>query len=203
MNRLNQIYTILSVLMLAACASSPPAPVEHFYRLKPVAEPVANDFPLPVDLNVSRSTADGLLRERALLYSDDTGHRVLKQHAYHYWADAPAQLLLDYWHLRTKPSGANSVAVNGEISNYDLQIRLRRMERLLNPNGVDVALSLELILLDNRAGDTVLQRRYDVIERASGDRVVDSIEAFETALHEIDHQFVADLTMLSAQTPEE
>jgi ABC-type uncharacterized transport system auxiliary subunit len=190
--------TIATAALLAGCMTSPPAPTENYYRLRPehaVAPAVQH---LPVTVQVRRFTADGLLRERAMLYSDDSGHRVLKQHAYHYWMDTPARLLHDYWAARLP--GVNPTPVGQSIATeFALHGRLRRMERLLGSDGVDIALSVELRLRDTVTGRDVLQRSYDVIERASSDRVVDSVKAFEAALQAIHARFVIDLAALSSQ----
>ena len=152
----------------------------------------------PVAVQVRRFTAHGLLRERAIVYSDDVGHRVLKQHSYHFWMDAPARLLHDYWTARLQD--ANTRAVGELIAPaFALHGRLRRMERLLNERGVEIAVSIELSLRDNATGVEVLQRRYDVTKSASSDRVLDSVKAFESALHSIHSQFVVELAALSSQ----
>ena len=153
---------------------------------------------LPVTIQVRRFTADGLLRERAMLYSEDGGHRVLKQHAYHYWMDAPASLMHDYWTARLP--GASPTPVGQTVTgDFVLYGRLRRMERLLGNERVDIALSLEFRLRDTTTGREFLQRSYDVIQRASSDRVLDSVKAFETALRTIHARFVIDLAALPSQ----
>jgi len=178
--------------------TSPPAPTENYYRLRPEQTAPPGASHLPGTIQVRRFTADGLLRERALLYSDDGGHRVLKQHAYHYWMDAPANLLRDYWTVRLQGTGFTPV---GQPTTRDLTLhgRLIRMERLLANDRVDIALSLELRVHRTVTGRDVLKRSYDVIQRASSDRVLDSVKAFESALQTIHVQFVADLVALPPQ----
>ncbi len=182
----------LMAFSLAGCFTSPPAPAEHYYRL--VAEP-ANGRP-PLRLRVQRFAADGLLRERALLYSDDNGHRVLKQHSYHYWADTPSRVLTDY--LAAQLNGGSA----GQVSDSDAALpvlhgSIKRMERLLRDEGVKVALSLVLRVRSQSGNADVLHRRYDIIEPAASDRIVDSVKAFETALQRITAQLAADVAVLS------
>jgi ABC-type uncharacterized transport system auxiliary subunit len=134
MNITRLAATISISLVLAACMTSPPAPTDTYYRLQPgeTAEP---EVPrLPMSLHVQRFTADGLLRERAMLYSDDNGHRVLKQHVYHYWLDNPARLLHDYWAAQLQGSDLVQTG-QSSATDYVLRGRLRRMERLLSPAG--------------------------------------------------------------------
>ena len=130
MNTTRLAATISIALALAACMTSPPAPTDTYYRLRPGEIPAAGVSQLPMSLQVQRFTADGLLRERAMLYSDDDGHRVLKQHVYHYWLDNPARLLHDYWTAQLQ--GSNPMQVGqSSATDYELHGRLRRMERLL------------------------------------------------------------------------
>jgi len=184
--------------LLASCMTSPPAPTENYYRLRPNQSVATGVTHQPMTIQVRRFTADGMLRERAMLYSDDDGHRVLKQHAYHYWMDAPASLLHDYWSARLQVTGATPVGQSIK-TDFALHGRLRRMERLLGDGEVEIALNVELSLRATATGAEVLQRNYEVIQRASSDRVLDSVKAFETALQTIHSRFVADLAALSSR----
>ncbi|MDH3451300.1 MAG: ABC-type transport auxiliary lipoprotein family protein [Gammaproteobacteria bacterium] len=197
MSRISLAATIAFVLSLAGCMTSPPAPTENFYRLRPGQTPTSVVPQLPVPVRVQRFTADGLLRERAMLYSEDAGHRVLKQHSYHFWMDTPARLLHDYWSARLQDANPTRVG-RTRAANHALHGRLRRMERLLSDNRVDIALSIELSVRDDAAGSNILQRRYEVVEPAASDRVVDSVKAFETALQAVHAQFLADFGALSS-----
>jgi len=123
---------------------------------------------------------------------------VLKQHVYHYWLDTPARLLRDYWTTQLQEPDTGQIEPSGG-NYYALHGRLRRMERLLGEDRVDIALSLELSLRNNATGRNIMQRRYNVTERAASDRVVDSVKAYEVALREIHAQFVADLAAMSSQ----
>ena len=188
-----RVAAFVAVLLLAGCMTSRPAPTEHYYRLSPAYAYSPTKLPVPISFHVQRFTADGLIRERALLYSDDGGHRVLKQHNYHFWADAPARLLQDYW--TTQLWGSNPEhGGQSDVKQYMLHGRVRRMERLLHEDRVEIALSIELRVLENTRGNDVIERLYEVIERAVSDRVVDSVKAYEIALQAILTQFVADLS---------
>ncbi len=199
MNTIRLAASIAMALALAACMSSPPVPMENYYRLRPGEITAVGVSPLPIALHVQRFTADGLLRERAMLYSDDSGHRVLKQHVYHYWLDTPARLLRDYWTTQLQESDTGKIE-QSSAPDYALHGRLRRMERLLSGDQVNIALSLELSLRDNATGINIMQRRYEVIEQATSDRVVDSVKAYEAALQVIHTRFVADLAAVSPHT---
>lgn len=189
--------TFAVAALLTGCMTSPPTPSEHYYRLQPAAVIAADSYGLPLSVNVQRFTADGLLRERALLYSEDDGHRVLKQHSYHFWMDSPARMLHDYWAARLHEPARIQLAPDAGRK-YALHGRVRRMERLLSDNRVAVALSLELLLRDSQSREIVMQRRYDVIEQAGSDRIVDSVRAYEAALQRIYSQFAADLDTMSS-----
>ena len=190
------VLTVL-VFPLVGCMTSPPAPTDSYYRLTPRPLGAPKELALPISLQVRRFTADGLLRERALLYTDDAGHRVLKQHSYHFWTDAPARLLEDYWRAQLgdlRPAMARTSSVD----RYVLQGHLRRMERLVHKDGVTIALGIELRVLDNITGMDIMRRRYDVVERAASGQVVDSVKAYEVALQAVSAQFVADVAERSS-----
>ena len=191
------VVCTLAVLSLVGCTTAPPAPTDSYYRLTPEQLGAPKKLGLPVSLQVRRFTADGLLRERALLYSDDAGHRVLKQHSYHFWMDAPARLLTDYWRARLGDPRPTLARANGG-GRHVLHGRVRRMERLVHKDGVEIALGIELWVLDRITGTDIIRRRYDVIERAASDQVVDSVKAYEAALQTVSAQFVADVAQRSS-----
>jgi len=191
------VVFIIAVVPLVGCMTSPPAPTDSYYRLTPEQLGAPKELVLPISLQVRRFTADGLLRERALLYSDDHGHRVLKQHNYHFWTDAPARLFTDYWRARLGDQRAALARTSG-AGRYALHGRVRRMERLVDKDGVEIALGIELWVVDNISGIDIIRRRYDVIERTDSGQVVDSVKAYEVALQIVSAQFVTDLAERSS-----
>ncbi len=91
MNRLH--VTLLSFcLLLAACGSVPPAPVDRFYRLQPVSVSSASKV-LPGAVAVQTFRADSLYAERPIIHAEETSLRQLRQYHYHLWLYPPAQMV--------------------------------------------------------------------------------------------------------------
>jgi len=82
-----------AIVALPACALRP-IPATRFYRLAaPPVEPAAARAPrLSGVLVVERFSADDLLAERPILYSNGTGLE-LHQHRYHHWVEPPTDML--------------------------------------------------------------------------------------------------------------
>ena len=85
----------LSPLLAGCLGSAPPVPRDHYYRIVVAAPAAAKRNLLPGVLVVEPLQADGLLRERPLLYSLSGKPHEVQQHDYHYWADAPPRMLQD------------------------------------------------------------------------------------------------------------
>ncbi len=80
---------------LAGClGSAPQVPRDHYYRLLVPTPPAQTaEAAFPGVMTVELLQADGLLRERPLLYSESGQSHELQQHNYHYWNDAPPRML--------------------------------------------------------------------------------------------------------------
>ncbi len=81
---------ILFVLILTSCVNQPPLPTDHYYRLR-VAQDINSDKEIVNSISVIVFQADGLYRERAILYSENEIE--VKQYHYHHWIDSPNRLL--------------------------------------------------------------------------------------------------------------
>ncbi len=185
--RVSRAAAALSAALLSGCIATPPAPVDQYYRLRADQGPA-----LPgatAALGVGEFRAEGLLRERSLVYSDDGGQRVLKQHAYHHWVDTPQRMVRDYWTQRLAVTeGERAFTVHG---------RILRMERLLEAGRDAVALSLRLRLRARGQVGDILQREYTAIRASDSGEVLDSVKAYEAAMDEIIGRFLTDLDALA------
>ncbi len=106
---------VLALAGLTGClGSAPPVPRDHYYRVL-VAPPTQGDasrsasgqsasrqsasrqsaigIMFPGVLSVAPLEADGLLRERPLLFSATGRAHEMQQHDYHYWMDPPPKML--------------------------------------------------------------------------------------------------------------
>ena len=128
--------TLLLSSLLAGCfGSAPPLPRDHYYRLLVEAPAqTQNGAPLPGVLTVQLLQADGLLRERPLLYSESGKSHEVQQHDYHYWNDTPPRMLQDQMVTFLRQSGIAGVVVTPDMStrpDYQVSGKARRLERLL------------------------------------------------------------------------
>ena len=90
------ILAALGPLLAGCLGSAPPVPRDHYYRLGVHGpETGRTEAPFPGVMQVDQLQADGLLRERPLLYSRSGASHEVQQHNYHYWTDAPPLMLHD------------------------------------------------------------------------------------------------------------
>ena len=102
------------LLTLTAClGAAPPLPRDHFYRVAVPASPnPAARF--PGTISVAPIEADGLLRERPLLFSEGNAHEI-QQHDYHYWVEAPPRMLQTQLVDYLRASGAADAVITPDL----------------------------------------------------------------------------------------
>lgn len=169
---------LVLALTLLGCASTPPAPVDRFYRLQPVSLP-AKAFPAGIAVQAFR--ADSLYAERPLVYSEET--RQLRQYHYHLWFYAPAQLVQE--HL------AASLGVLAREGGARLEGRIVRFDRVLAGKRSTAVVALELRLMQNNR--VLLSKTYQAERLAANETVAAHVEAVEQALSAIYAEFLGDL----------
>ncbi len=91
------LIPFLTVPLLVGCLGSvPPVPRDHYYRLLvPGPAKSSTKIVFPGVIAVDILQADGLLRERPLLFSESGSSHEVQQHNYHYWTDTPPRMLQD------------------------------------------------------------------------------------------------------------
>lgn len=187
-------------LLLAACASSPPVPDDHYYRLTTVQPEQSNVSPkFKGVLKVDPVKAYGIYRERALLYSRSEHPEELQQHRYHYWIDTPSRLIRDQLvdFLRASQI-AESVAgsqlqVQGDLK---LKLSLKQFERVIEKSAAHrVRVTLEALLIASD-GKQLMTKRYQRELATSDPSMPSSVRAFNLALHEIFGDLLKDLQTL-------
>jgi ABC-type uncharacterized transport system auxiliary subunit len=187
---------LLCGALLAGCfGAPPPLPRDHYYRIL-VPRP-AGDGPGPRlagTVSVPPLGADGLLRERPLLFSAGGRAHEMQQHDYHHWTDPPTRMLQAQLVSYLRLGGlADSVITPNLPVRPDFEVigRIKRFERLLGDGPPRVHAELELAvvrLADNR----MLVFDTYAVERSSGGGVAASIVALNQAVAEIFGRFLAD-----------
>ena len=210
---------VLALAGLTGClGSAPPVPRDHYYRVL-VAPPAQGDAPrrisgqsastqsasrqgatgimFPGVLSVAPLDADGLLRERPLLYSATGRAHEMQQHDYHYWMDPPPKMLqaqlVDY----LRASGLAKAVITPDLRvrpDYEITGRLKRFERLLGGGPTRVVAQVELAMVEIERNQLLVIETYSAEVAAADDSVEASVLALDQALARIFERFLADAT---------
>lgn len=173
---------LLAPLLTACFGAPPPVPRDHYYRLLvPAPAQASSGMALGGVTIVEPLQADGLLRERPLLYSESGAAHELLQHSYHYWNDTPPRMLQEEMVGYLRRSGAAELVVTPEMRvrpDYQISGKAKRFERLVGGQP-RVVVEIELALL-RLSDDALLVVDSFTAEEAADD---DSIEATVLALN--------------------
>ncbi len=188
---------LLMPLVLGAClGSAPPLPRDQYYRILLPPPPVtAPSAAYPGVVTVARLEADGLLRERPLLFSADGGALGVQQHDYYYWTDPPTRLIQGQIVALLQKSGLARTVVTPEMPirpDYEVRGRINRLERLLGDGPPRVVAELKLAVVDLEAGELMLDKTYAAELPSADDSVDAAIAALNRALADILARFLAD-----------
>jgi uncharacterized lipoprotein YmbA len=186
MNRLIALLLTIGVL-LAACGSVPPAPIDRFYRLQPVSISSATRL-LPGAVVVQPFRADSLYAERPMIYSEEVSARQLRQYHYHLWLYPPAQLVRE--HLTSSLGSALDLS-GGDSAPNVLDGRVAGFERVLSGKNSKAVVALELRL--QAGGKTLLSKTYQAEQSAADESLGAFAVAIEQALGKIYVEFLADV----------
>jgi ABC-type uncharacterized transport system auxiliary subunit len=210
---------VLALAGLTGClGSAPPVPRDHYYRVmvtppsraaasqtasiegpSVLGQPAsgADIVAFPGVLSVAPLEAEGLLRERPLLYSATGSAYEMQQHDYHYWMDPPTRMLqlqlVDY--LRASGLAQSVVTPDLRIkADYEVSGRIKRLERLLGGGPARVVVELELSLVARAKNDLIVIGTYSAEAIAGDDGVESSVLALNQALGQVFERFLADAT---------
>ncbi len=210
---------VLALAGLTGClGSAPPVPRDHYYRVM-VTPPslaaqsqtasiedasisgllgsTADRVMFPGVLSVAPLEAEGLLRERPLLYSATGSAHEMQQHDYHYWMDPPTRMLqlqlVDY----LRASGLIQSVVTPDLrvkADYQVSGRIKRLERLLGGGPTRVVAELELSLVASANNDLMVIETYTAEATTTDDGVESSVLALNQALGQVFERFLNDVS---------
>jgi ABC-type uncharacterized transport system auxiliary subunit len=151
----------------------------------------------PGVLSVVPLEAEGLLRERPLLYSPTGSATEIQQHDYHYWIDPPTRMLqlqlVDY--LRASRLAQSVVTPDLRIkADYEVSGRIKRLERLLGGGPTRVVVELELSLVARASNKLIVVGTYGAEAIADNDGVESSVLALSQVLGQAFERFLVDAT---------
>ena len=187
---------VLAAVALAGClGSAPPVPRDHFYRIQATAPAGAAERHLPGVLSVRPLEADGLLRERPLVFGAKARPHEMQQHDYHYWTDPPPRMLQGQLVDYLRQSGVALAVITPDLRippDFEVLGRIKRLERLLGGSEARVSVELELGLIGRAEGRLLVLDSYAVELPAADTSIDSSITALNLAVAEIFGRFLAD-----------
>jgi ABC-type uncharacterized transport system auxiliary subunit len=199
MTRCTTVLLLCAGAFLASCASSPPAK-EVFYRF---LEPASVELSGPVidgTLRVERLRAEGILSERALLFSREDSPGMVEQYRYHHWAEPPARLvtqgLLEYLQQANVADKVIADDIRTEVD-YSIDGEVLRLERVLGNGTSRVNMEVLLRLQEFDSRELVLQKRYRETIAVQEDSLIAVVDALSLARERIYQRFVKDLIVFS------
>ena len=193
MKRYCPLAISMALLLTGCLASAPPVPQDHYYRLmlqtpaRKVTEPV-----FPGVLSVEMLQADGLLRERPLLYSRSGTPHELQQYNYRYWTDAPPRMLQVQIVEYLRRSGLASVVVTPNMrvpADYQISGNAKRFEWLVGDGPTKVTVEIELALTRLSDSRLILVDSFTAEEAATDNAIEDSVVALNRATGRILDRF--------------
>lgn len=184
---------LLLVAALCACATAPPAPEDHFYRLPQPQVQKSDQALTDGSLRVEAFQVSGLLYDRAIIYTRSDDSVELDQYDYHYWHTSPERLIQQHLAAYLKSAAVAPVVLTDRTVSADLRIAGQIDELLHVRQSQDqrVVASLELQLLHRDRRAPLLIKHYRAEKPASGSMAA-VITAFGEALTEIYATFLAD-----------
>ncbi len=191
----NIALAVLSVLALSACASAPPAPEDHYYRLQATFAGNGMANPLPGTIEIDRFVADGLTSERGLVYSDARAPNQVKAYHFHFWTKPPTVMLRDELVTFLREARVAKAVVTPELrvdADYVLTGKIEHLEQIVG-KGERTVMEVELGLRSARDGKLMFLKTYRQ-ENAAAKGVAAAVESLNTALSIVFADFVADLS---------
>lgn len=202
------VFALLAfVLLIGGCATPPPVPSDVFYRLDVPAPdgPIATGPRFDLTLEIRPFDADGILGERALVYSEgDDG--VLLQYSYHFWVEGPSQAVQRELaeHLRATGRFARVLTPRFRVR-PDVEIlgRIGRLEQVIEGEGaarvlVELEIGAERVTRD---GGLLVLNTYRVDAPATDASPASAATAMRSALRGIFDRFTEDLAAALADQP--
>jgi len=183
---------ILFIFILPACVKQPPLPTDHYYRL-PALQEVNTDSEIIDSVSVIAFQADGLYRERAILYSENEIE--IKQYHYHHWVDSPKRLLQEYLAERLRLSRISKVVLTTFEGNSNLIIKgkIKAFEQKKSGNQNSAFVSIEFRVDNNNKSQPILYKQYTQIIDSGESSMTSVINAFGIAVNNVYESFYNDL----------
>jgi len=186
-------YILIPFLfILTSCVKQPPLPTDHYYRL-PTLQGINADEEIINSISVITFQADGLYRERAILYSENEIE--IKQYHYHHWVDSLNRLLQEHLVERLRLSGMSKVVLTEFEGNSNLIIKgkIKAFEQRKSGNKNSAFISIEFRADKNNEGQPILFKQYTQVVDSEESSMTSVVNAFGVAVNNIYESFYNDL----------
>ena len=188
---------LVALVVLAGCAQ-PRVPEDTFYRLT-IAAPKKIDAPLiPGILEVSRFVADGLVSQRAIVYSDANRANVAQAYHYDYWIEPPTTLLQNALVDYLRASGAAGTVVTPELRAEPDVIasgHIRNFEHVRGGSGGgSVKVVLDLSLRERKIDKLLLVKSYEASRPVTDAQLPTVAREMSVAVEDIFGRLLHDLS---------
>ena len=180
------------LFILTSCVKQPPLPTDHYYRL-PTLQGINADEEIINSISVITFQADGLYRERAILYSENEIE--IKQYHYHHWVDSLNRLLQEHLVERLRLSGISKVVLTEFEGNSSLIIKgkIKAFEQRKSGNKNSAFISIEFRADKNNEGQPILFKQYTQVVDSEESSMTSVVNAFGVAVNNIYESFYNDL----------
>lgn len=202
----------VALLAFVGCAKSPAPPADTFYRLPPTA---AQTLASPVTdgpLLIQEVRAEGLYRERMIVYTEDSAPQSLHAHPYQLWLVPTARLLQDHLVAYLRDARAASLVIDKSGTSVDpravkIRMTVRHLEQRLASNGASAEVAMEFRAEGPEGDARVFVRDYRANIPARDTSVEAAVAAMGAGLKQIYDEFARDLaaerfSSLKAPSPE-
>ena len=190
-----RLYTLFLALFLYSCAMNEPVPEDHYYKLPGTDRTVPQNKVTDGGIFVEQFIADGLYRERPMLYSIDSLGIDLQQYHYHHWVDSPSRMLRDRLirYLAASHAAASVTPSIDDSVQLTIHGTIKGFER--REYGHTDMVNVELEFRVERIGSKtpVLQSLYRNQVDVNGRGINDVVIAFDEALSRIFAALLSDL----------
>ncbi|MBD8525614.1 ABC-type transport auxiliary lipoprotein family protein [Pseudomarimonas arenosa] len=191
--------SLLTLALLAGCASGPGIPETVYYRLPAQPEVRTATSTLDAPLVIDAFYADGVHSDISLLYSTDPEGDRLRAYHYQLWLDPPTRMLQRRL-IRTLDTAAIAPKVletlPASTQHYRLLTRIEAFERIKRDEGWVVRASLNIRLSRSGGELPLLLRDYRREVPADGVSVRDSVRALGNAVDSIYAELIGDIEKL-------
>lgn len=192
----------LVLVLLQGCAATTPVPDFRYFRFAEAASVTRLDpAPLALPLVVEPFRADGVMGERPILYATHSETVRLSQYHYQLWNDPPPVLVRQ--RLMDQLAAAAVAPVVSErlsprVESFRLQGRIEEFQRVRDPAGDRIIVSVLLRLERDRVGLPLIERRYRQQLAVDGEGIEASVRAFGQAVDAVARELIGDLQDLPA-----